>query len=161
MLYSFTGGSDGGFPHGNLIAALITGAAGKLYGMTISGGGLANVGTVFEIGDSGFVFFAGTQGKPNCHGQSNSKGVRAKQIIICNSQSTVVKMTAHGMGMGFVPVECVRPELEARVLTLVPVRLQLPTNLYVTIYPVGEVEPALSVIIDVMRELAATLMAGG
>jgi uncharacterized repeat protein (TIGR03803 family) len=72
VLYSFTGGSDGGFPHGNLIAALITGAAGKLYGMTISGGGLANVGTVFEIADSGFVFFAGTQGKPSCHGQSVS-----------------------------------------------------------------------------------------
>jgi hypothetical protein len=35
VLYSFTGGSDGGFPHAGLIAALITGTAGKLYGMTI------------------------------------------------------------------------------------------------------------------------------
>jgi uncharacterized repeat protein (TIGR03803 family) len=72
VLHSFTGGSDGGFPHGSLIAALITGAAGKLYGTTINGGGLANAGTVFEIADSGFVFFAGTQGKPNCGGQSVS-----------------------------------------------------------------------------------------
>jgi uncharacterized repeat protein (TIGR03803 family) len=72
VLYSFTGGNDGSFPHGGLIAALITGTAGKLYGMTISGGGLANVGTVFEIANSGFVFFGGTQGKPNCQDQSVS-----------------------------------------------------------------------------------------
>jgi uncharacterized repeat protein (TIGR03803 family) len=72
VLYSFTGGSDGGFPHAGLTAALIPDTAGKLYGMTINGGGPASGGTVFEIADSGFVFFAGTQGKPNCAAQSVS-----------------------------------------------------------------------------------------
>jgi len=71
----------------------------------------------------------------------------------------VVKLTAIGVGMGFVPVECARLELETRVVTLVPVevQVQLPTNLYVTVYPAGQVEPALGAFIDVMREHAATL----
>jgi hypothetical protein len=59
--------------------------------------------------------------------------------------------------MGFVPVECARLELETRIVTLVPVEVQLPTNLYVTVYPAGQVEPALGAFIDVMREHAATL----
>jgi uncharacterized repeat protein (TIGR03803 family) len=72
VLYSFTGSSDGGFPHAGLIAALIPGTAGELYGMTINGGGPANGGTVFEIADSGFVFFAGAPGKQHCGAQSVS-----------------------------------------------------------------------------------------
>ena len=84
-------------------------------------------------------------------------GARAKKIIICNGQATVVKLTAIGVGMGFVPVECARLELETRIVTLVPVEVQLPTNLYVTVYPAGQVEPALGAFIDVMREHAATL----
>jgi uncharacterized repeat protein (TIGR03803 family) len=43
VLYSFTGGSDGGFPYSNLILA-----AGNLYGTT-SYGGNAGLGAVFEI----------------------------------------------------------------------------------------------------------------
>jgi hypothetical protein len=31
-------------------------------------GGANNAGTVFEVTDSGFFVFAGTPGKPNCHG---------------------------------------------------------------------------------------------
>ena len=71
----------------------------------------------------------------------------------------MVKLTAIGVGMGFVPVECARLELETRIVTLVPVavQVQLPTNLYVTVYPAGQVEPALGAFIDVMREHAATL----
>ena len=33
-------------------------------------GGANNAGTVFEVTDSGFFVFAGTPGKPNCHGRS-------------------------------------------------------------------------------------------
>ena len=44
VLYSFTGGSDGGFP----VAALISDNAGNLYG-TASSGGASNDGTVFKV----------------------------------------------------------------------------------------------------------------
>jgi hypothetical protein len=60
--------------------------------------------------------------------------------------------------MGFVPIECARQELNAGIVTLVPVQVKLPTNSFVTTYPVGQVEPALEAVIHVMRELSATLM---
>ena len=47
-LYSFTGGSDGGYPY----AGLIFDQAGNLYGTT-SGGGAYGAGTVFELTPSG------------------------------------------------------------------------------------------------------------
>jgi uncharacterized repeat protein (TIGR03803 family) len=69
VLYRFTGG-DGANP----TAGLIADASGNLYGTT-NGSGSGN-GTVFEIAGSGFIFFAGTPGKPNCHGQSVSELAR-------------------------------------------------------------------------------------
>ncbi len=46
VLYSFTGGGDGGYPNGGLIFD----AAGNLYGVTQSGGNTnCNCGTVFEL----------------------------------------------------------------------------------------------------------------
>lgn len=44
-LYGFLGGNDGDFPSGGLIF----GGPGILYGTTASGGGPANIGTVFEL----------------------------------------------------------------------------------------------------------------
>jgi uncharacterized repeat protein (TIGR03803 family) len=44
VLYSFTGGSDGGEPH----AGVVVDAAGNLYGTTLYGGG-RGAGTVFEL----------------------------------------------------------------------------------------------------------------
>ena len=49
VIYSFTGGSDGGQPQ----AALIQGIDGDFYGTTI-GGGASGQGTVFKITSSGF-----------------------------------------------------------------------------------------------------------
>ena len=48
ILYSFSGGSDGGFPYG----ALLQDAAGNLYGTTRSGGAF-DAGTVFKIDAAG------------------------------------------------------------------------------------------------------------
>jgi uncharacterized repeat protein (TIGR03803 family) len=48
MLYVFTGGSDGGFPFGDVILD----PAGNLYGTTVQGG-TANFGTVFELTATG------------------------------------------------------------------------------------------------------------
>jgi DNA-binding transcriptional LysR family regulator len=90
-------------------------------------------------------------------GWFKSRGVRANQTISCNSLTTAVKMTAIGMGMSLVPIECARQELDARLVTQVPVQVQLPSNSFVTIYPVGQVEAALGAVTGVMRDLAATL----
>jgi DNA-binding transcriptional LysR family regulator len=94
---------------------------------------------------------------PMIEGWFKSRGVRVEQIIHCNSLATAVKLTRMGVGLSFVPIECARQELDARVVTLVPVQLQLPTNSYVMTYPVGQIEPALAAFIDVMRVLASTL----
>jgi DNA-binding transcriptional LysR family regulator len=91
-------------------------------------------------------------------GWFKSRGLRARQTITCNSLTTAVKMTAIGMGMSLVPIECARQELEAGAVTQVPVQVQLPSNSFVTTYPVGQLEPALDAVIEVMRALAATLV---
>jgi uncharacterized repeat protein (TIGR03803 family) len=60
-LYSFTGGSDGGVPYGNLIQS----NSGSLYGMTSDGGNSGN-GTIFKSSTSGSITilhaFSGTDG---------------------------------------------------------------------------------------------------
>ena len=48
VLYSFTGGTDGGFPY----AGVIRDSAGNLYGTT-TGGGASGLGTVYKIDASG------------------------------------------------------------------------------------------------------------
>jgi uncharacterized repeat protein (TIGR03803 family) len=52
ILYNFTGGADGGYPH----AGLILDAAGNLYGTTVGGGsasGLSGDGVVFKLSPAG------------------------------------------------------------------------------------------------------------
>jgi uncharacterized repeat protein (TIGR03803 family) len=72
-LVSFNG-TDGATP----FAGLIADTNGNLFGTTYTtyqGDGFGYPGTVFEITGSGFVVpvtFAGTPGKPNCHGKSVS-----------------------------------------------------------------------------------------
>ncbi|MGH6839302.1 MAG: choice-of-anchor tandem repeat GloVer-containing protein [Methylocella sp.] len=50
VLYSFTGGSDGGLPRAGLIAD----SGGNLYGTTLNGGA-SDAGTVFKLTGTGFV----------------------------------------------------------------------------------------------------------
>ncbi len=61
LLYSFTGGTDGGFPRGGLTQGL----DGNIYGTTFTGGAL-NLGTVFRVTTNGvlttLVTFNGTNG---------------------------------------------------------------------------------------------------
>ena len=96
---------------------------------------------------------------PVIEGWFKSRGVEVKQTINCNSLATAVKLTRIGVGLSFVPIECARQELDAGVVTLVPVQFPLPTNSYVMTYPVGQIEPALAAFINVMRVLASTLKA--
>ena len=48
MLYSFTGGADGGYPK----SGVIRDSAGNLYGTTPSGG-TANAGVVYKLDPAG------------------------------------------------------------------------------------------------------------
>jgi uncharacterized repeat protein (TIGR03803 family) len=62
VLYSFTGGSDGGFP----LAGVILDSKGNLYGTT-NGGGASGAGVVFKVDTSGnetvlYSFTGGTDG---------------------------------------------------------------------------------------------------
>ncbi len=62
VLYSFTGGADGGYP----LAGLIRDPAGNFYGAT-AGGGTSGAGVVFKIDKSGnetvlYTFTGGADG---------------------------------------------------------------------------------------------------
>jgi DNA-binding transcriptional LysR family regulator len=96
---------------------------------------------------------------PTIEGWFKSKGLRAKQTITCNSLTTAVKMTATGMGISLVPIECARQELDAGLVTPIPAEMRLPSNSFATTYPVGQVEPALDAVVAVIRDIAAGLAA--
>jgi DNA-binding transcriptional LysR family regulator len=113
--------------------------------------------TIDELAERTIVLPARGRHIPVIEGWFKSRGVRVKQTINCNSLATAVKLTRMGLGLSFVPIECARQELDARLVTLVPVQLQLPTNSYVMAYPAGQIEPALAAFINVMRVLASTL----
>ena len=63
MLYSFTGGADGGYPK----AGVIRDSAGNLYGTTLLGGGRISAGVVYKVDSSGnetvlYTFTGGADG---------------------------------------------------------------------------------------------------
>src|SRR5208282_3849903 len=62
VLYTFTGGADGGYP----LAGVIRDSAGNLYGTT-NGGGASGAGVVFKVDTSGnetvlYTFTGGSDG---------------------------------------------------------------------------------------------------
>jgi uncharacterized repeat protein (TIGR03803 family) len=69
VLYSFTGGSDGGTPE----SGVILDSAGNLYGTTTSGGAAAGYGVVFKVDTSGhetvlYTFTGGADGSGRSSG---------------------------------------------------------------------------------------------
>jgi DNA-binding transcriptional LysR family regulator len=114
--------------------------------------------TIDELAKQTILLPAGGRHRAVVEGWFKSRGVGVKQIIKCNSLAAAVKMTTIGIGLSLVPIECARQELDARVVTLVPVQVQLPTNSYVMTYPVRQIEPELAAFINVMRVLASTLI---
>jgi DNA-binding transcriptional LysR family regulator len=117
--------------------------------------------TIEELAERTLLLPVGGRHIPTIEGWFKSRGLRAEHIIICNSLSTALKMTAIGMGISLMPIECARQELDAGIISPVPVRIKLPSNVFVTTYPSGQLEPALHAFIDILRELAATLKADG
>jgi len=92
VLYSFTGGTDGGYPLGGLIFD----SFGNLYGTT-NGGGSSGAGVVFEVDTSGYErvvysFTGGTDGgyplagvmrdlKGNLYGTTNGGGASGAGVV--------------------------------------------------------------------------------
>ena len=113
--------------------------------------------TIDALAQYPIMLQTGSRHIPVIEGWFKSRGLRVKHMITCNSLSAALKMTAAGLGLSLVPVECARQELDAGVVTTVPVEIQLPTNSFVTVYPAGQVEPALGAVIDTIREFAAGL----
>ena len=92
VLYSFTGGSDGGYPYGSLIAD----SSGNLYGTT-DGGGASSAGVVFKLDRSGnetvlYTFTGGADGgyplaglirdpAGNLYGTTNGGGASGAGVV--------------------------------------------------------------------------------
>jgi uncharacterized repeat protein (TIGR03803 family) len=93
VLYSFTGGSDGGGP----VAGLIMDAAGNLYGTT-AGGGSSGQGAVFKIDTSNHesVLYSFTGG---------SDGGGPLAVLIRDAAGNLYGTTSQG-GVGCAPVGC-------------------------------------------------------
>jgi DNA-binding transcriptional LysR family regulator len=117
--------------------------------------------TIEELAERTLLLPAGGRHIPTIEGWFKSRRLRPKHVIVCNSLSTALKMAAIGLGISLMPIECARHELDAGVITAVPVRIKLPTNMFVMTYPSGRLEPALDAFTGILRELSATLKAGG
>ena len=91
MLYSFTGGADGGRPYGGVIRD----SAGNLYGTTYSGGAFGD-GAVYKVDSSGnqtvLYSFKGSDGANplagvirdaagNLYGTTSSGGARNAGVV--------------------------------------------------------------------------------
>jgi len=116
VLYTFTGGPDGGFPYGGLIRD----SAGNLYGTT-NGGGAAGAGVVFKIDTSGnetvlYSFTGGADGGfplagpirdsvGNLYGTTNGGGAAGAGVVfkIDTSGNETVLHTFTGGADGAVP----------------------------------------------------------
>jgi DNA-binding transcriptional LysR family regulator len=117
--------------------------------------------TVDALAQHPIMLQTGSRHIPVIEGWFKSRNVRVSRMITCNSLSAAVKMTAAGLGLSLVPIECARQELDAGIVCAVPVKVQLPVNSFVTIYPTGPIEPALSAVIEVIRGFEETLPVGG
>lgn len=114
--------------------------------------------TVDALAARTIVLQSGSRHIPVIEGWFRTHGVRAHHMITCNSLATAVRMTAAGLGLSLVPIECARRELNDGIVTQVPVQVDLPANSFVTLYPVGQAEPALDAVIDVIRECSRNLL---
>lgn len=116
--------------------------------------------SIEALADEPIVLQAGSRHIPVVEGWFKAHRIRPKHVITCNSLAAALKMTAAGLGLSLVPIECARRELNERIVTFVPVDVELPANSFVTLYPVGQLEPALDAVIEIMRDLAGELADG-
>jgi hypothetical protein len=108
VLYSFTGGSDGGIP----VAPLVVDGVGSLFGTT-SEGGLANscetlgCGTVFELTPSGDGVWA--ESVVHAFGSVNGDGLVPQSGLLSNKSGALAGTTEGGGTYGFGTVFGMQP----------------------------------------------------
>jgi len=103
VLYSFTGGADGGYPN-----SVIRDSSGNLYGTTYGGGNLAGFGVVYELNTAGhqtvlYSFTGGADGgspesgvirdaSGNLYGTTHGGGASSAGVVykLAGSQETVL-----------------------------------------------------------------------
>jgi DNA-binding transcriptional LysR family regulator len=100
----------------------------------------------------------GSRHIPVIEGWFKTRRLKPKKVIMCNSLAAALKMTAAGLGLSFVPIECARHELDQGTVVPIDVPFALPANSFVTLYPVGPLDPALGAVIEVMRDLSTELL---
>jgi uncharacterized repeat protein (TIGR03803 family) len=115
VLYSFTGGADGGYPQ----AGVIRDSAGNLYGTTVAGGGRTSAGVVYKLDTSGhetvlYTFTGGTDGgypttgvirdsAGNLYGTASFGGAKGGGVVYkldTSGQETVLYSFAFGSEAG-------------------------------------------------------------
>jgi uncharacterized repeat protein (TIGR03803 family) len=94
-LYTFTGGSDGGYP--SSAAVIAAGADGNFYGTTLFGG-TANLGTVFKINTNGSLitlhsFAGGSEGRGS---DLNAMMQSSDGYLYGNTSSSIFRVSAAG-----------------------------------------------------------------
>ncbi len=108
LLYSFTGGSDGGQPYAGLLAD----SSGNLYGTTYTGGivycgyGTAGCGTVFKVAPDGTetVLYSFCS-KGNCTDNTQNDGTQPEAGLIADSAGNLYGTTPYG-GKGCYGLGC-------------------------------------------------------
>src|SRR5262249_33569729 len=68
--------------------------------------------TIDALADRTIVVQTGSRHIPVVEGWFRKRGVRARHMMTCNSIAAAVKMTAAGLGLSLVPIECARQELD-------------------------------------------------
>lgn len=103
VLYSFSGGADGGDPEGNLVAD----SAGDLYGTTFLGGSDDNAGVAYELAKSSGVW---NETVIHTFGSSRQDGISPMAGMVFGPNGSLYGTTAyggkvtegHGIGFGVV-----------------------------------------------------------
>ncbi len=117
--------------------------------------------TVEALAQRPILLQKGSRHVPVIEGWFKRRGLRATQMVMCNSVAIAIKMAAIGLGLSLVPIECARKELENGEVVLLDVQVKLPANSFVTTYPSGPIEPAVDGAIGILRRIAAKLSTKG
>lgn len=111
--------------------------------------------TIEKLAEHQILIQSGNVHYPIIEGWLRSKGIRAKPFTLCNSVTIAVKMVAANLGISLVPVELAQMEIDAGLVTRIPVTFALPPNPVATVYSPKQIDPSVSAVIDTIRGLSS------